>query len=114
MLYNNVLYGISFIEINKGEIMETKMKSKVITITDTQNRVDFWAKEIENFFKFKHELLEKYIELYPEVLEKFRSEKLVNHYTRARSHYAPGSYSMTDGDYYEDRMKKEILTQLQS
>ena len=87
---------------------------KIIAIEDSKENVEFWLDQIGQFFDWKHELLERYMTMYPKVRDDFlNSRKKPNKCAIVGSHYRPCSIQMTDGVYFEQLAKREITNQIQ-
>jgi hypothetical protein len=89
------------------------MADKVITINDSQERVDFWSEEISHFFNWKHELLEEYRKKFPELEKEFREKKQISEYKFAPTGYRPCAIRITDGYFYKVTETNKIINYLE-
>ena len=87
---------------------------KIITIEDSKENVEFWQDQVGQFFDWKHELLERYMTMYPKVRDDFlNSRKKPNKCAIVGSHYRPCTIRITDGVYFDQLVRREITNQIQ-
>lgn len=75
------------------------IEKATITITEETKDLEFWTKEVQNFFFWKHELLEEYMKRFPLIKEKFLESKKISEIKYAHSSYRPASIQVS----YPDR-----------
>lgn len=79
-----------------------KTKKLVITLEDSPEIIKFWDHEIMEFMNWKHELLEEYMKMFPEIKKQYFKRKAINESRYKASEYKPCAIRVTQQEWLDE------------